>query len=159
MSFLDRSGALFSSRSEEWGTPKALYDALDREFQFTLDPAATAENFKCAKYFTKEQDGLQQDWSKERVFLNPPYGSGIGKWMQKIATADCEIAVALVHARCDTKWWHSWVEPYADEIRFVKGRIKFEGGKYSSTFPSVIVIYRNGQTRRRWGQSIGANNA
>lgn len=75
MTFLDRSGALFSSRSEEWGTPPALFNMLDREFHFTLDPAATKENARCAKYFTKEQNGLQQNWSMDRVFMNCPYGT------------------------------------------------------------------------------------
>lgn len=53
---------LFSSATDDWATPQALFDALDRTFRFTLDVCASEENHKCAKYFTKEQDGLKQDW-------------------------------------------------------------------------------------------------
>lgn len=66
---------LFSSSSGEYGTPPDLFDALDQRFRFVLDPAATIKNAKCATFFTKEDDGLKQDWSRfESVFLNPPYG-------------------------------------------------------------------------------------
>jgi len=53
---------LFSSNSNEWATPQAFFDALDKEFGFNLDPCATPENAKCARYFTAETDGLAQDW-------------------------------------------------------------------------------------------------
>lgn len=52
----------FMSKNQEWGTPQKLFDELDKHFHFTLDPCATAENAKCKKYFTKEQDGLLQMW-------------------------------------------------------------------------------------------------
>lgn len=54
--------ALFSSKSNEWGTPQEFYEELNKEFGFTLDPCATDENHKCDKYFTQEMDGLKQDW-------------------------------------------------------------------------------------------------
>ena len=74
----------YLSNTVEWATPQALYDALHTEFRFTLDPCATHENRKCGRYFTKEIDGLMQDWSGERVFMNPPYGRGLtGKWIKK----------------------------------------------------------------------------
>lgn len=53
---------LFSSASEEWATPQELFDKLNEEFCFTLDPCATPQNHKCEQYFTKEQDGLKMDW-------------------------------------------------------------------------------------------------
>jgi len=74
---------LFSSSSEEWPAPRDFYAKLDRYYQFTLDPCATAENATCPRYFTKEQDGLAQDWGTHRVFCNPPYGRAIGKWTCK----------------------------------------------------------------------------
>lgn len=136
--------SLYSSRRDDWATPHWLFDALNAEFDFTLDPAATAENAKCAKYFTPESDGLIQSWAGERVFLNPPYGRGVAAWMRKAATEHVQIAVVLVHARTDTRWWHDWVMPFASELRFVKGRVRFEGAPSSSPFPSVLVIYRPG---------------
>lgn len=54
--------ALFSSKSDEWATPAELFDELNREFEFDLDPCATHENHKCDKYFTKEQNGLLLNW-------------------------------------------------------------------------------------------------
>lgn len=71
---------LYSSRSEMWETPQAFFDILNDEFNFTLDPCATQENAKCKKFFTKVEDGLVQDWGKEIVFCNPPYGKEIAKW-------------------------------------------------------------------------------
>jgi len=73
---------LFSSRTDEWSTPQAFFDLLSQRFYFTLDPCATPENAKCSSYFTKAEDGLVQKWSG-RVFMNPPYGRQIGKWVKK----------------------------------------------------------------------------
>lgn len=77
------SKTLFSSDSAEWATPQDFYDKLNAEFHFTLDPCATPENAKCEKFYTKEQEGLAQDWTGETVFCNPPYGRKIGLWIEK----------------------------------------------------------------------------
>ena len=76
---------LFSSKSCEWATPQTVFCELNEEFNFTLDPCATAENAKCKKYYTKADDGLNQDWGGETVFCNPPYGKEIAKWIEKCA--------------------------------------------------------------------------
>jgi len=76
---------MYSSKSNEWATPQAFFDELNTEFGFTLDPCATHENAKCPKYYTIEEDGLEQDWQGETVFCNPPYGKEIGKWIAKCA--------------------------------------------------------------------------
>lgn len=75
--------AMFSSNTNEWATPQAFFDELNKEFDFTLDPCATPQNAKCARYFTKEIDGLVQSWRGEVVFCNPPYGRDISKWVAK----------------------------------------------------------------------------
>ncbi len=75
--------SLFTSNTNEWATPQAFFDELNKEFSFTLDPCATPENAKCSRYFTKEIDGLAQSWHGERVFCNPPYGRDISKWVKK----------------------------------------------------------------------------
>lgn len=79
----------FSTGKDNWGTPQDLFDALNKEFGFTLDPCADDNNHKCAKYYTKEQDGLAQSWAGETVFCNPPYSrktkSNAGQiaWVEK----------------------------------------------------------------------------
>ena len=141
------SKALFSSASVEWATPQDLFYELDAEFQFTLDPCATAKNAKCAKFYTKATDGLSQDWSGERVFCNPPYGRGvIGPWVQKCHDA-AALVVALLPARTDTRWFHEHVayllrgNSFFGEVRFVRGRLKFGGHKNSAPFPSMVVVW------------------
>lgn len=76
---------LFTSVTDEWATPQALYDELDREFHFTLDPCASADNHKCEKWYSRSDDGLSKSWSGETVFCNPPYGREIQKWVAKCA--------------------------------------------------------------------------
>ena len=136
--------AQFSSASCEWATPQWLFDALDREFGFTLDPCATPENAKCGKYFTVTNDGLKQSWAEEVVFMNPPYGTVIGVWMRKAWEASREGAtvVCLVPARTDTEWWHRFA--MRGEVRLLRGRLKFGDSKNSAPFPSAIVVFRPG---------------
>ena len=135
---------MFTSRTEEWATPIYVFNALDAEFHFELDVCATIDNRKCADYFDKASDGLKQDWKGRTCFMNPPYGKEIVKWMKKAFEESKKgaVVVCLVHARTDTRWFHdlAWK---ADEIRFVKGRLKFGDGKQSAPFPSLIVIFRN----------------
>jgi site-specific DNA-methyltransferase (adenine-specific) len=56
--------------------------------------------------------------------------------------AGCRI-VCLVPARTDTAWWHDYVMPYASDIRFIRGRLKFNDGPNAAPFPSAIVVYGN----------------
>lgn len=133
----------FSSETPEWGTPQNLFDELNIEFNFTLDPCATKQNAKCAKYYTQEDDGLSKDWSGEVVFCNPPYGRVMPKWVKKAAEAIGGKVVLLIPARTDTKYFHDYIYNKA-EIRFIKGRIKFEGkqvGSGAAPFPSMVVIF------------------
>jgi len=131
----------FMSETDMWSTPQDTFDKLNDEFKFTTDVCATAENTKCDKYFTKEQDALSQDW-KGTCWMNPPYGREIGKWVEKAYLSACGGAtvVCLVPSRTDTKWWHEYV--MKGEIRFVKGRLKFGDSKNSAPFPSAVVIFR-----------------
>jgi len=133
----------FSSKTNEWTTPQDLYDTLNNEFHFTLDPCATKESAKCNKFYTKEDDGLLKDWTGERVFCNPPYGREIGKWVKKCSEENVDIAVMLIPARTDTKYFHEYIYQQKNvEIRFLKGRLKFGESKNSAPFPSMIVIYK-----------------
>ena len=135
------SKALYSSARMDWPTPQALFDDLDLEFGFTLDPCASHENAKCPQYYTAEQDGLAQDWRSERVFCNPPYGREIAKWVKKCAEHK-GLAVMLIPARTDTAWFHDYIYRKPNvEIRFLRGRVKFEGATSGAPFPSMLVIF------------------
>jgi site-specific DNA-methyltransferase (adenine-specific) len=144
---------MMTSNKDDWETPKELFDKLDKVYHFTLDPCATKGNAKCAKYYTKKDDGLAQSWKRERVFVNPPYGRRIGGWVRKCykaAKVEDAIVVALLPSRTDTLWFHGYVlnavgEEYAPyiSIKFIRGRLKFEVNgkpvKNSAPFPSVLV--------------------
>jgi len=95
---------LFSSAREDWETPWEVVRALEADFgAFELDPCATAQSAKAPLWFGLEQDGLAQRWAPKRVFMNPPYGGVIGKWIHK-ARLEGElgaVVVALIHARTD----------------------------------------------------------
>lgn len=129
----------FSSATPEWATPQPLFDQYDRLHNFTLDPCSTDQNAKCRKHYTREHDGLAQDWNGERVWMNPPYGRDIGKWMRKAYEASLAgaLVVCLVPARTDTAWWHDYA--MRGKIEFLRGRVKFVGGAHSAPFPSAIV--------------------
>ena len=138
--------AMFSSATDLWATPQAFFDALDAEFNFTLDVCALPENAKCNNYYTPEMDGLARPWTG-RVWCNPPYGRTIGKWVRKArisVAVGAEVVVMLLPARTDTRWFHDYIYGKA-EIRFIKGRLKFGGAKNSAPFPSMICVFRRAE--------------
>ncbi len=129
-----------TSNTYEWATPQQLFDELDKEFNFTLDPCCTKDNAKCRIYYTKEQDGLSHNWNGHRVFMNSPYGRHISNWLCKAFEAKAMV-VCLVPARTDTRWWHDYCMK-ANEIRFVKGRLYFNDGEGRAPFPSAVIIFK-----------------
>lgn len=139
------SKALFSSKSDEWSTPKDIFEALDKEFNFNLDPCSTDDNHKCENYYTKGDNGLSKDWGGYRVFCNPPY-SNVANWVKKAyreATKENTLVVLLIPARTDTQYFHEYIY-HRSEIRFIKGRLEFGESKDSAPFPSMVVIFRSG---------------
>lgn len=137
---------------------------LDDEFHFTLDPCCTAENAKCRKYYTKAENGLEQDWKGETVFCNPPYSRGkkgtpgqeawIKKCFEESQKTDTT-CVMLLPARTDTKAFHTYIYGYA-EIRFIRGRLKFGGSTNSAPFPSMIVVFKGKDCNGRFDKPKGA---
>lgn len=132
---------MFSQKTDVWATPQHVFDVLNEEFKFTLDPCTNGENAKCGKFYTDSDDGLSKDWSGEVVFMNPPY-SDCKSWMKKaMESADIgATVVCLVPSRTDTKWWHEYA--MRGEIRLIKGRLKFGDAKDSAPFPSAIIVFR-----------------
>jgi len=132
----------FSSERDNWETPQDFFDKLNEEFGFTLDVCAEDDTAKCEKYYTKKDDAFTKKW-KGVCWMNPPYGRGIGVWLEKAyeTSQNESTVVCLIPSRTDTKWWHDYVMQAA-EIRFVKGRLKFDGHKNSAPFPSAVVVFK-----------------
>ena len=140
----------YSSKTNEWSTPQALFEHLDNIWGFTLDPCSDGKNNKCSKYYTEEDDGLVQDWSQDVTFMNPPYGREIGKWIEKAYKESLRggQVVCLIPSRTDTRYWHNYCMK-ASEIIFIKGRVKFGDGKAPAPFPSAIVVFNKGDSSRK----------
>jgi len=131
----------FSSKTELWATPMDFFQKWsDSIGGFDLDVCANQENAKCQKFFSKEDDGLSQDWNG-KCWMNPPYGKEIGHWIKKAYESSQQGAtvVCLVPSRTDTKWWHDYA--MKGQITFIKGRLKFGGSKNSAPFPSAVIIF------------------
>lgn len=123
---------MFSSLRLNWRTPKKLYKELNKEFKFTFDPCPINPKF----------DGLTISW-KKRNFVNPPYGRQISKWIKKgyEESLKNKLVVFLIPSRTDTIYWHEFIMK-ANEIRFIKGRLKFDEYKNSAPFPSCIAVFK-----------------
>ena len=137
------NSGLFTSNSEEWETPQAVFDRQNKMFGFELDVCATPQNAKCTRFYTKEQDGLKQPWAS-RNWMNPPYGRNIGKWCARASAEGGagNLTVALLPARTDTLWFHEYCAVW--HYTFLVGRLKFKAnGKemQSAPFPSMLVFF------------------
>lgn len=132
----------FQSATVEWPTPQDMFDRLNARFQFTLDVCATPENAKCPVFFTKEVDGLAQEWSGV-CWMNPPYGRAMIAWLKKAVAekANGVTTVALIPARTNTGWWHDIVQPNA-EVEFVRGRPKFGDATHGLPQPLALAIFK-----------------
>ena len=121
----------FSSQRLDWKTPKAVYQILDAEFSFNHDPCPVKPII----------DGLKSEWGG-RNYVNPPYGRELPKWIKKgfEQWKKGKTVVFLIPSRTDTQWWHEYCMK-ATEIRFIKGRLKFDDQNNSAPFPSAIVIF------------------
>jgi len=122
---------MFSSLRQDWRTPKKLYAGLNQEFNFDFDPCPP----------NPKTDGLTLSWG-QRNYVNPPY-SEVSKWIEKGVAESLKgkLVVFLTASRTDTRWFHNYALKYAKEIRFIKGRLKFDDYKNSAPFPSCIIIF------------------
>ena len=127
--------SLFSSMRGDWKTPKELLIKLQEEFGELFDVSDRHDN---------TFDALTMEWPQP-WYCNPPYGREISNWIELMQGN----GVALLPARTDTKWFHDLILPKAHEIRFIKGRLKFDDCKNSAPFPSMIVIFRVGEMVRK----------
>ena len=153
----------------DWETPPELMEALRREYgDFGLDPCAIYGTKKALFHYGPDSyieydvtgeldfpksenlrpchDGLLPIWAG-KVYVNPPYGRGIGTWVEKccleVQRGNAELVVALLPVSPDTRWWQTWVSQ-ATEVRFLKGRVTFVGADGPAPFASAIVVWRRG---------------
>ena len=144
---------LLTSKTEERSTPQYVFNWLNNQFNFTLDPCSTHENAKCKKHYTKKEDWLKQDRSQDTVFINPPYWTEIKKRIEKAYItqfeSDHEI-VMLLPARTDTSRFHNYIYDETKgkarentKIYFIKWRLKFWWSENSAPFPSMLVIFND----------------
>lgn len=150
-----------SSRNEEIGTPRGLYDRLHTAFAFTYDPFASHENALCDTYSTvygtfskqnlwrrdrlalTDEDGLQYNWRGQRVFMNPPYSRGmVGQCVEKAIAErnNAAIIVMLIKVDTSTKWFQRLQEHAF--IEYLPKRLRYEGQAQGATFASCIAIMR-----------------
>ena len=141
---------MVSSKTNEWATPQSLYDELNQEFQFTLDPCATKKNHKCDKYYTIQDDGLLKRWEGV-VFMNPPYGGNTKAWIQKAYQESLKgaVVVCLIVSATDRSYWHDYIFPYAAQIRFLRGRLKFGDSKTTAPFSSAVIVFSQAKYEKK----------
>lgn len=135
---------------DRWQTPIDIFNALDLEFGFWLDAAASESNALCAHYLTESDNSLNIEWqSYGAIWCNPPY-SDIGPWVEKAAEQcrrQCQTVVMLLPADISTGWFSSALRT-ADELRLITdGRIQFvpasnTGKRQSNTKGSILFIWR-----------------
>lgn len=137
---------LFASKKQDWGTPPHVFRYFDEKYHFQLDAAAREDNALCERFIGPEEDSLSVPWKAQTVWLNPPYGRGVGEWVEKAyreAQAGRTVGM-LIFARTDTRWWHDYVMK-AKLVYLIKGRIKFVDGEGNAsnpaTAPSCFVVF------------------
>jgi len=142
---------------DEWGTPQGLFDELDKEFNFTLDPCGSLKRPLKKDIITNDysaedgEDGLAMSWEGHNVFVNPPYsGDNIKIWMYKCyqeRTKAKVIVLLIPTTKTGTKYFKEYVLNVGAEIRFVTGRVNFvplEGQKVTQNpLYSMLIVYRN----------------
>ena len=133
--------------SDNWETPNDLYEDLNKEFNFDFDPCPISY-----KQITPDNDGLLLEWG-DRNFINPPYSRKLKEAFVKKAVEESnkgKLCVLLLPVSTSTVLFHDYIQPNADEIRFLRGRVKFIGtntyGEKVSTkagmHDSMIVIFK-----------------
>lgn len=131
-----------TENNDVWLTPPSLIHSLG---EFDLDPCSPLNRpwDTAKKHFTIADNGLLQDWSG-RVWLNPPYGRELIKWLEKMSLHGN--GTALIYGRTDTKALHKFMFPFAESILFMEGRIKFhhhngEQAESPGNAPSILIGY------------------
>jgi phage N-6-adenine-methyltransferase len=153
---------LFASKKQDWGTPPVLFSWIESRWgPFGLDAAAASHNTRVERYLgpgsSLGEDSLTTEWdcdTQKTVWINPPYGRGVGKWITRAreqAHKHGLTVVCLIFARTDTKWWHDEVMQHAVKVELFRGRVTFidkggeprrEKGRVTpAPAPSCLVVF------------------
>ncbi len=131
------NSGMLSSQTGKWDTPRSFLDLLGQEFEITTDPCASLTSAVEAKFRHYESDnGLEQVWHGI-TFVNPPYGRGLIKWIEKGISSGVPV-IYLLPARTDTKWFDLLIK-HADFVGFWRGRLRFGKATNPAPFPSMIA--------------------
>jgi len=135
----------FASKKQDWETPDDIFEPLNKEYNFTLDAAANANNTKCLQFLSyPESNAMLFPWGNHRVWLNPPYGRGysLAQWVKRSYDQSTHGALVcmLIPARTNTNWFHDYCLKYG-RIKFIRGRPKFGGAKHGLPQPLCVVIF------------------
>lgn len=129
------------------GYPPHLYEKLNEEFLFDFDPCPLNEG-----HIEECNDGLLIPWGKSN-YINPPYKLKLKEAFVKRAIKESNngaLCVMLLPVSTSTVLFHDYIKPNADEIRFLKGRVKFIGTNTKGErvenkcgmHDSMIVVFR-----------------
>lgn len=144
----------------DFRTPLDFFNNINQEYgPFDLDAAASHENAKCDKYYTVEDNSIQQPW-EGNVWINPPYksrspqGYTLTKWVEKafqeIENENANIVVMLLPIATSTRYFHDIILPNASELVFIAGRLKFYGPNtagHQARFDNYLVVFRNDDSK------------
>lgn len=157
--------AFVSSVKEDFETPQLFFDELNKKYNFVLDLAANERNHKCDLYLSDIFDTALFDFliiaPGSAVFINPPYGRKIKKFIERaiqIANHFKLVLVMLLPSRTDTKWFSLIWDRQNNcpspgfQVDFKEGRLIFEidgkpvinkktGKQSGALFPSMLVVY------------------
>ena len=137
----------FRSEKQDWATPAEVFAPLAREFCFTLDAAANSTNAKAESFFTRNREWarsrLEEEYCLAKSSICLLQAGRLADWVRKSARAAAAGAtvVMLIPARTNTVWFHDYCLALA-EIRFIRGRPKFDSAKHGLPQPLCIAIFR-----------------
>lgn len=119
-------------------------------FILTLIHARTMKTTSAKSISRKRKTGWPRTGGGYRVFCNPPYGRDLKRWVEKAYREGCKdntLVVLLIPARTDTTFFHDFIM-HRSEIRFISGRLRFNGHTENAPFPSMIAVFRGPKMQR-----------
>lgn len=148
-------------QSDEWFTPKYIFDALNTQFDLDVSaPEGGPKHVPTQRWITAAQCGLATTWGEGSfVWMNPPFGgrNGLVPWLDKFfAHAN---GIALTPDRTSAPWWQD-AALRADCMMLIKGRVKFErpDGSVGKSPSAGVTLWACGETATQALKNARAND-